>query len=65
MCLFHKWEKWSVPQKQHVVRVDFGPMVNPINPPIEYNHIKWYQERTCKKCGLLQKKYIKAYDGEI
>lgn len=56
MHLFHKWGKWSEPEKVTMKFINHETgMVN--------EYIDWRQERRCEKCGLVEFRMVKKRDS--
>jgi hypothetical protein len=59
MCfLFHKWGKWGVIQEWKII----PPIIKPVDPIVwPDTEIIGFQERKCKKCGKIARRYIREF----
>lgn len=56
---FHDWPKWSEPTEEEWIhkRVLHGIVMS------EEKYVRSVQQRTCSKCGMVQKRYLKTTEG--
>lgn len=50
ICLHLNWDKWISKEQE------FSYTPNPFRPERRNNYIKYWQERTCKDCGVVETK---------